>query len=106
MEPNSFVHSMINIKNIEPFEEIFIGSNYKTYKHKYYLMYMKYEDTLSNNNFDNTEISLMEWKTYQECIDIIRPYNYEKIKMITRIENTLSKSWNRELFYTGKLIER
>ena len=87
------VNDMINIKNLLPFEEVFIGSNYKTYKHKYYLMYMKYEDSLVNDNFDSAEISLMQWKTYQECMDTIRPYNSEKKELITRIENTLLKSW-------------
>ena len=87
------VSKMINIKNLLPFEEVFIGSNYKTYKHKYYLMYMKYEDSLINDNFDNSEISLMEWKTYKTCMDIIRPYNSEKKKLLCRIENTLLKSW-------------
>jgi ADP-ribose pyrophosphatase YjhB (NUDIX family) len=87
------IHDMINIKNLLPFEEVFIGSNYKTYKHKYYLMYMKYKDTLINNNFDDAEISLMVWKSYQECMESIRPYNSEKKVLITRIENTLINSW-------------
>lgn len=83
------VNDMMNIKNILPFEEVFIGSNYKTYKHKYYLMYMEYENTLSKNNIDNYEVSSMEWKTYDECISLIRPYNTEKKRLISRIDNTL-----------------
>ena len=27
-----------NLQNVLPFEEIFTGSNYKSYKHKYYVM--------------------------------------------------------------------
>jgi 8-oxo-dGTP pyrophosphatase MutT (NUDIX family) len=30
-----------NIRNMVPFDEIFIGSNYKSYRHKYYVMYIK-----------------------------------------------------------------
>ena len=36
------IQSLENIKNLLPFEEIFTGSNYKSYKHKYYLTFMDY----------------------------------------------------------------
>jgi 8-oxo-dGTP pyrophosphatase MutT (NUDIX family) len=87
------INTLIHIKNIIPFEEVFIGSNYKIYKHKYYLMYMKYNDTLINDNFDTSEVSLMEWKTYEKCMEEIRPYNFEKKTLITNIENTLRENW-------------
>jgi 8-oxo-dGTP pyrophosphatase MutT (NUDIX family) len=75
-----------NIQNILPFEEIFTGSNYKSYKHKYYLNFMNYSDTTNMDNFEKSEVSKMEWKTYDECILSIRPYNLEKIKLITNID--------------------
>ena len=78
-----------NIQNILPFEEIFTGSNYKSYKHKYYLNFMNYHDTTNTDNYEKSEVSKMEWKTYQECIESIRPYNLEKIKLITNINNML-----------------
>jgi ADP-ribose pyrophosphatase YjhB (NUDIX family) len=34
------------VENILPFEEIFIGTNHKSYKHKYFLAYMMNEDNL------------------------------------------------------------
>ena len=34
------VECLKNFQNIFPFEEIFMGSNYKSYKHKYYLTYI------------------------------------------------------------------
>ena len=37
--------------NVMPYEEIFTGSNYKSYKHKYFLMYMKYSDTKDTSKF-------------------------------------------------------
>ncbi len=78
------------IENIQPFEEIFMGSNYKCYKHKYYLMYMK------NINYDkirvinNSEVSKIEWKTYDECLSCIRPYNLEKKRVFQDVFNCLS----------------
>jgi 8-oxo-dGTP pyrophosphatase MutT (NUDIX family) len=84
------IESVVNIKNILPFEEYFIGSNYKSYKHKYYLMYMDYEVSLGSRPNDKTEVSSMSWKTYEECLKCIRPYNGEKKRLITNIENALS----------------
>lgn len=80
-----------NIQNILPYEEIFTGSNYKSYKHKYYIMYMNYENTDNMENYQRDEVSKMEWKTYQQCIECIRPYNLEKIRVLTNVNNMLNK---------------
>ena len=79
-----------NVHNILPFEEIFMGSNYKTYKHKYYLMYMP--DILPlPTDYEKAEVSGISWKTYDECCESIRVYNLEKIHIITNIEACLMK---------------
>ena len=83
--------NLYNIENIQPFEEIFMGSNYKSYKHKYYLMKMDGK-MIDVTPFDKTEVSKIEWKTYKECIDCIRPYNLEKIALIKNIYNCLNGS--------------
>jgi 8-oxo-dGTP pyrophosphatase MutT (NUDIX family) len=80
-----------NIQNIFPFEEIFTGSNYKSYKHKYYLMYMDYDDSLISTNFESSEVSKMEWKKFDDCINVIRPYNLEKKRMLTNIYHCIQK---------------
>jgi len=79
---------IIIIENILPFEEIFIGSNHKSYKHKYFLAYMN--DTIDNlQNFQKTEVSKLEWKTIDECLQSIRPYNLEKKKLIRNVSKIL-----------------
>ena len=80
------------VENVSPFEEIFTGSNYKSYKHKYYLMEMptKYIDSCKNDSYDKFEVSKIEWKTYDDCIKSIRPYNLEKIKLIEKIDHCLN----------------
>jgi len=83
------IKDIITFQNIYPFEEIFTGSNYKSYKHKYYLAYMKYNSTHDMDKFQSSEVSNMEWKTYDECIHAIRPYNLEKIRLLTIINNIL-----------------
>jgi len=77
------------IENIYPFEENFTGSNYKSYKHRYFITYMDFKDTLNMNNYEVTEVSKMEWKTYEDCLLSIRNYNLEKQNMLTKIHNML-----------------
>jgi len=76
------------VENIAPFEEVFMGSNYKSYKHKYYLMFME-EEVDVNHLYDNFEVSKIEWKTYEECLTSIRDYNLEKKRIIENVHHTL-----------------
>jgi 8-oxo-dGTP pyrophosphatase MutT (NUDIX family) len=80
-----------NIVNIIPYEEIFTGSNYKSYKHKYFVCFMDYSDTEKVVTYEPTEVSKMEWKTFEDCVSSIRSYNLEKIHLITNIHRTLTK---------------
>jgi len=80
--------NLLLVNNILPYEEIFIGSNYKSYKHKYYVMMMQHI-TKNSFNYDKTEVSKVEWKTYDECMQCIRPYNLEKIKILSDIHYCL-----------------
>ena len=90
-EETGYSRVSINIlQNVLPFEEIFTGSNYKSYKHKYYVAIM--ENVLEKaNSYQHTEVSKMEWKTYEEALQIIRPYNLEKKDALTRVETMLNK---------------
>jgi ADP-ribose pyrophosphatase YjhB (NUDIX family) len=78
------------INNVSPVEENFMGSNFKSYKHRYYVMFMNYEDTLLETNFQKTEVSCVSWKTVEECIQSIRPYNIEKKTLIYGIDEMLN----------------
>ena len=80
------------IENVVPFEEIFIGTNHKSYKHKYFLAYFN-ENCCENNleNYQKTEVSKLEWKTYNECLESIRPYSLEKKQLITNINKVLQE---------------
>lgn len=82
-------HDIDIIHNIQPFEEIFTGSNYKSYKHKYFLGQIN-NINYNLKNFDKYEVRKQEWKTLEECILSIRPYNVEKINLINNINNILN----------------
>ena len=89
--------SVFIVENILPFEEIFIGSNHKSYKHKYFLAYMNecknqdQADVVNLQKYQKTEVSKLAWKTYEECLKSIRPYNLEKKKIITNINHLLQQ---------------
>ena len=85
-------HTLRPIQNMMPVEETFMGSNYKTYKHKYFVMAMDYHNSeVEPHQFDGGEVSQMEWKSYEECMACIRPYNLEKKNAIMHVEMSLSK---------------
>jgi len=81
------------VENILPFEEIFIGTNHKSYKHKYFLAYMEEEneEMADLEHYQVTEVSKIEWKTIDKCLETIRPYNLEKKKLITNINKVLEE---------------
>ena len=78
------------VDNLLPFEEIFIGSNHKSYKHKYFLAYMN-ETIDILQNYQKTEVSKLEWKTIDECLESIRPYSLEKKQLIININKVLQE---------------
>jgi ADP-ribose pyrophosphatase YjhB (NUDIX family) len=76
------------ICNVLPYEEVFIGSNLKCYKNKYFLFYMN-SNECNTTGYQISEVKNMKWMTYSECVEIIRPYNIEKKNMLTSINDTL-----------------
>ena len=79
------------VQNIIPYEEIFTGSNYKSYKHKYYLAYIKNKN-INDNNYQTSEVSKIKWCSLDDCLRLIRPYCNEKKLIIKKINNLLMES--------------
>ena len=80
------------IQNIIPYEEIFTGSNYKSYKHKYYIAFMNNEcsnETIENRK--NYEVSKIGWYNYENACGIIRPYNLEKLHILEKVNKILTQ---------------
>ncbi len=77
------------IKNFIPFDEIFTGSNYKSYKHRYFIGFMK--NCNLPCNIQKSEVSQFRWMNLDESIRSIRPYNLERIQLLKNIENVLLK---------------
>ena len=80
------------IENIMPFEETFIGSNHKSYKHKFFLAYLENNDENDLlNHFQKSEVSKLEWKNLDDCLRSIRPYHLEKKELVKRIYKVIQE---------------
>ena len=92
-EETGYKRSLITIvENVIPYEEIFMGSNGKCYKNKYFIGFMN-TDLALPIAFQRSEVSKVEWKNLNGCIDAIRPYNLEKIEVIKNIDKLISNSF-------------
>jgi len=87
------------LKNINSFSETFLGTNNIKYKHIYYIA--KYRGfnknfKINKNNFNQvSEVSDINFYTYEECLDLIRPYNQEKKDMLSEIHKKISEFINK-----------
>jgi len=79
------------IQNVQPVEETFTGSNFKSYRHKYFLGCMRNDVPILHEQYESSEVSQMKWGTYEECMNYIRPYNVEKKKALSSIQHVLSR---------------
>ena len=76
------------IQNMLPYDEIFIGSNYKGYKHKYFVGYIS-NTTVPDKPYQTSEVRNMLWLTYEELLTKIRYYDLEKIDIINKVNKVL-----------------
>ena len=77
------------LSNIVPFEEVFVGSNLKSYKHKYFVAMIHATD-VPVSTFERSEVSKLKWLSYDDCVKKIRPYNIEKTKMLQKLHSILT----------------
>ena len=76
------------IQNLLPQEEIYTGSNFKSYKHKYFLAKMN-NNVLPQSNYQETEVSSLLWKPLEDSVTYIREYNLEKLHLIEQVNKIL-----------------
>jgi len=89
-EETGFINTDINIAtNLLPFEELFFGSNYKSYRNKYYLA--EFKGNSNRHNIQLSEISKLSWFTYQEAIENIRDYYLEKKDILKKTNEILNE---------------
>ena len=63
-EETGYIKSNVKlVQNIIPYEEIFTGSNMKSYKHKYFIGFID-PNIETTNTFQETEVSEVKWLNY------------------------------------------
>ena len=77
------------INNIIPLEEIYTGSNYKSYKHKYYLAFIE-NNIEPKKEFQKSEVSKLKWVLYKDITLYIREYNLEKINILKHVNKIVT----------------
>ena len=91
-ETGCLAENITIVENVMPFEEVFVGSNHKAYRHKYFLaFYHAGEEDIKIDGFQKTEVSAVSWKSLDECVSSIRPYNKEKLRIIKAIDKILKE---------------
>jgi 8-oxo-dGTP pyrophosphatase MutT (NUDIX family) len=80
--------SITVIDNLVPYKEYFIGSNFKSYKHKFYMASPNFDD-YDLTKYQRSEVSMIGWKTIPQCIESIRPYSLEKVRIVENIKQML-----------------
>ena len=81
-------------KNISPKIENITGTNNIKYKHIYYIAELKKDINLrlDSNNFEQiSEIGDIGCFSYDECLELIRPYNLEKKNILSDINKIIQK---------------
>lgn len=92
-EETGYDTSKLNIlHNVQPIEEVFTGSNLKSYKHKYYICNIQHKYTLNELNFQKNEIGNMKWCSLEECLDLIRYYNIEKKEILNYVNDLIKNN--------------
>ena len=84
----------IILKHIKPITEVFYGSNNIKYKHVYYIGLYISDDNISidtSNKHQVAEVGDIGWYSYLESLDLIRPYNIEKKKALTRSNDIIKR---------------
>lgn len=91
-EETGYNKNTINIiTNLVPFSEIFIGTNNKAYKYKYYIGIMN-SNIPKTNLYEKNEVSAVKWFNFTDALNIMRPYNIEKKKILKNLDNILKNN--------------
>lgn len=77
------------IKNITPYDEIFTGSNMKSYRQRYFVAMLS--DEVSLDNYQTCEVSNLKWVPYSRLPKVIRSYSLEKLDILKKVNKVLEK---------------
>jgi ADP-ribose pyrophosphatase YjhB (NUDIX family) len=74
-------------QNITPYDEVFTGSNFKSYRQRYFVGFPKKKVTLEN--FQTCEVSKIEWVPFSKLPKFVRKYSLEKLEILKNVNKVL-----------------
>lgn len=78
--------------NLQPYQEYFVGSNFKSYKHTYYIACLNNKKNKNNSTeYQKEEVSKIGWFSIEECKEKIRNYNYKRIDILDHIKHIFNE---------------
>lgn len=91
--------SNINLEDIQPFEEIFYGTNKVLYRHVYYIAQTSYNPNKPQINPKNynqiREVRDISWLSFKDCLSKIRDHNHERKKLFTQVHKKIVAIHNK-----------
>lgn len=84
-ETNMDIDKYKILSNLHSIQENYLGTNGVEYRHIYYLSITESNIKLNHDFKNNCEIGDIGWFTWEECINLIRPYYKTKIELINKI---------------------
>ena len=87
--------------NINPLEEMYIGTNFNYYKHKYYIGFIN-SKYINLNTFQREEVNSIDLFSYKECNQKIRNYHKSKKECLFICNHILN---NLKFLYSNNKID-
>jgi hypothetical protein len=95
-ETNIMEKDIIPVRNMEPLNETFFGTNNVKYCHKYYMAYAPpgvgeegLETAAMANSYIKREVGRIQWFSVEKATSMIRPVNTEKREVLLRANKLL-----------------
>lgn len=87
-------NNYIILDNCDYIRENLKGTNGVNYAHNYFFAIMENDYNNNDNNKHNNEIGNMQFMNIYECLNTIRPYHHNKLKIITKVYNIINMFLN------------
>lgn len=73
------------LNNLDTIHENYKGTNGVNYRHIYYISISETEKNLKSELNNNNEIGDIGWFSWEEILNMIRPYNISKLELINKL---------------------
>lgn len=99
----------VDVLDIPPFEENFIGTDGKTYRNVFFVARLRTEASilvkLGDDPMQTKEVRNLGWFDVAQCMELMRPYHIEKKKILLGCLDRLAAARSVDTRFEGRLVE-